>query len=166
MVSQLLVASRLEAGAVNPVQEVFAVRPLIERTWRALRADRPFELVVDGPSQLAIGDPDRVEQVLWAVLDNAVKYSPAGSAVGVSVEPDGDRMSIAVRDSGTGMDATTRERAFEQFYRSADARRLAPDGSGIGLYAARGLMQAMGGDDHDLDSQLGSGTTVRRHHPR
>ena len=159
MVSQLLVASRLEAGALHPVQEVFAVPPLIERTWRALRADRPFELAVDGPSQLAIGDPDRVEQVLWAVLDNAVKYSPAGSAVGVSVEPDGDRMSIAVRDHGTGMDGATRERAFEQFYRSPDARRLAPDGSGIGLYAARGLMQAMGGEI-GLDSRLGDGTTV------
>ena len=44
---------------------------------------------------------------------------------------------IAVTDEGTGMDEETRERAFEQFYRSADARRLAPDGSGVGLYAAR-----------------------------
>jgi signal transduction histidine kinase len=160
MVSQLLVASRLEAGAVTPNQEVFAVRPLIERTWGALRADRPFELSVEGAPHLAVGDPDRLEQVLWAVLDNAVKYSPDGSQISVRVSPVADRLVIAVRDLGTGMDEATRERAFEQFYRSADARRLAPDGSGIGLYAARGLMRAMGGDV-EIDSQLGAGSEVR-----
>ena len=52
-----------------------------------------------------------------------------------------------------------RRSAFEQFYRSSDARRLAPDGSGVGLYAARGLMRAMGGDI-ELASRLGVGTTV------
>ena len=57
------------------------------------------------------------------------------------------------------MDDATREHAFEQFYRSSDARRLAPDGSGVGLYAARGLMRAMGGDI-GLESRLGAGTTV------
>jgi signal transduction histidine kinase len=159
MVSQLLVASRLEAGAVTPVQEVFTVRPLIERTWDALRADRPFELVVEGPPHLAVGDPDRLEQVLWAVLDNAVKYSPAGSPIDVGVRPSHGHLMVAVHDHGTGMDDATRERAFEQFYRSADARRLAPDGSGIGLYAAKGLMNAMGGT-MDIESRLGAGTTV------
>ena len=159
MVSQLLVASRLEAGAVTPVQEVFTVRPLIERTWEALRADRPFELVVEGTPHLAVGDPDRLEQVLWAVLDNAVKYSPARSPVAISVRPTDGRLSVAVRDRGAGMDQVTRSNAFEQFYRSPEARRLAPDGSGIGLYAAKGLMPAMGGQ-MEIESRLGAGTTV------
>ena len=159
MVGQLLVASRLEAGALTPQQEVFAVTPLIERTWSALRADRPFELSVDGRPHLAVGDPDRLEQVLWAVLDNAVKYSPPGSPVAVTIRPADEQLEVAVRDHGTGMDDATRERAFEQFYRSADARRLAPDGSGVGLYAARGLMEAMGGGI-TADAQLGSGTVI------
>ncbi|MCC6617901.1 MAG: HAMP domain-containing histidine kinase, partial [Chloroflexi bacterium] len=68
MVAQLLVASRLEAGAFTPQTDVFAVRPLIERTWAALRADRPFELTESGSPHLAVADPDRLEQVLWAVL--------------------------------------------------------------------------------------------------
>ena len=58
------------------------------------------------------------------------------------------------------MDSTTATQAFEQFYRSADARRLAPDGSGVGLYAARGLIEAMGGSIA-LETRLGGGTTVR-----
>lgn len=159
MVSQLLVASRLEVGVLTPRTEVFAVHPLIERTWAALRANRPFEIVVDGPPHLAIGDPDRVEQVLWALLDNAVKYSPPGSPIGVRVAPEDGMLAVSVRDSGAGMDEETRRHAFDQFYRSQQARILAPDGSGVGLYAARGLMEAMGGSI-GVESVLGSGTTV------
>lgn len=164
MVGQLLTVSRLEAGALTPAQEVFRAEPLVRRTWDALRADRSFELVTEGPDHLVVGDPDRLEQVLWAVLDNAVKYSPAGSAVRVRLasasDADGLRALIEVGDEGAGMDGPARDRAFEQFYRSADARRLAPDGSGVGLYAARGLVGAMGGSI-ELDSKLGVGTTVR-----
>jgi signal transduction histidine kinase len=166
MVSQLLVASRLEAGAVTPAQEVLRTEPIVRRTWEALRADRRFELVDEGPAHLVIADPDRLEQVLWAVLDNAVKYSQPGTLVRVvlgasAAESAADQLtaSVKVADQGAGMDDVARERAFEQFYRSAGARRLAPDGSGVGLYAARGLMRAMGGDI-GLDSRLGVGTTV------
>jgi signal transduction histidine kinase len=163
MVSQLLTMSRLEAGAVHPRSEVFRAEPIVRRVWASLRADRPISVTNEGPERLAIGDPDRLEQVLWAVLDNAVKYSPAGSAVRVRLasleEGDGLQSRIEISDEGAGMDAMTRARAFEQFYRSADARRLAPDGSGVGLYAARGLVRAMGGD-MELDSRLGAGTTV------
>lgn len=160
MVSQLLVASRLEAGAFTPQIEVFAVPPLVERTWSALRAERPFRLLVDGAPHLAVGDPDRVEQVLWALLDNAVKYSPARSAVEVRVAAADGRLTVSVQDRGAGMDAATKARAFEQFYRSEHARKLAPDGSGVGLYAARGLIEAMGGTV-SVESALGSGTTVQ-----
>ncbi|MGI8830398.1 MAG: sensor histidine kinase [Candidatus Limnocylindria bacterium] len=160
MVSQLLVASRLEAGVFTPQQEVFAVPPLVERTWSALRADRPFELVVEGVPHLAVADPDRIEQVLWALFDNAVKYSPAASPIRVRIRPDGPgELLVAVSDAGTGMDTETVAQAFDQFFRSTEARKLAPDGSGVGLYAAHGLMRAMGGSI-EIESRLGSGTTL------
>jgi signal transduction histidine kinase len=144
---------------------VFRVEPIVERTWEALRAtDRPFSLETDGPMQLAVGDPDRFEQVLWAILDNAVKYSPGGSEIAVRVGPadgagDGEWLQVAVTDRGRGMTPAVRARAFEQFFRSDEARRAAPDGSGIGLYAARGLLEAMGGAiELDGDDE---GTVVR-----
>ncbi len=159
MVSQLLVASRLEAGVLVPQTDVFAVQPLIERTWKALRADRPFELKLDGTPHLAVGDPDRFEQVLWALFDNAVKYSPPHSPVAVVVEPSAGEIAVTVRDRGVGMDEATAAGAFEQFYRAPQARRLAPDGSGVGLYAARGLMEAMGGSI-SVDTALGTGSAI------
>jgi signal transduction histidine kinase len=78
-----------------------------------------------------------------------------------STDTDGSvpRALISIADKGAGMDEETRKRAFEQFFRAADARRLAPDGSGVGLYAARGLIEAMGGTIV-IESQLGSGTTI------
>lgn len=160
MVGQLLVASRLEAGVFVPQSEVFAVQPLIRRTWQALRAERPFELTDNGPAHLAVADEDRVEQVLWAVLDNAVKYSPPDSEIRVNVTPEDGVLVVAVSDLGVGMDRDTRLHAFDQFYRSAQAQKLAPDGSGVGLYAALGLMEAMGGSI-SVESELGSGTTIR-----
>lgn len=154
MVSQLLVVSRLEAGALTPRQEVFRLDAVVKRTWDALRADRPFALVSDGSDYLAVGDPDRVEQVLWALMDNAVKYSPEATPiaveiarVGAAATSDGRiRAEVAVIDCGPGMEPDTMDRAFDQFYRAPSARRDAPDGSGVGLYAARGLVRAMGGD--------------------
>lgn len=166
MVSQLLAVSRLEAGALTPRQDVFRAEPIVRRTWDALRADRPVSIGSHGAAHLVVGDPDRLEQVLWAVMDNAVKYSPAGSPIDIVIcSREGDTSSdeaaceIAVTDHGTGMDAETRDHAFDQFFRADDARRLAPDGSGVGLYAARGLVRAMGGDIA-LDTQLGVGTTL------
>ena len=164
MVAQLLVMSRLEVGAVTPRQEVFKVQPVVERTWAALRAvDRPFELRTDGPPLLAVGDPDRFEQVLWALLDNAVKYSPAGAPIEVAVSSatQGTDVWAEVRiiDHGVGMDAETRLHAFEQFYRAASARTQAPDGSGVGLYASHGLMKAMSGDIR-VEATSDGGTTV------
>lgn len=160
MVAQLLVVSRLEAGALVPRQEVLAVQPLIERTWRALRADRPFSIQTSGSAQLAVADSDRLEQVLWALLDNAVKYSHPGAPIAVEIRSAGpDVMEIRITDEGAGMDRASLARAFEQFYRADRARQLVPDGSGVGLYAARGLMEAMGGNIA-IVSTLGRGTSV------
>jgi signal transduction histidine kinase len=160
MVGQLLAVSRLEAGAMEPRPEVLNPRPLVERTWNALRAtDRRLDLEMTGAPHLVVADPDRLEQVLWAVLDNAVKYSPSGTPVRVVIGAADGRARISITDEGPGMDDATTDRAFDQFFRADAARRLAPDGSGIGLYAARGLMEAMGGSV-SLASALGQGTTV------
>lgn len=157
MVSQLLTMSGLEAGAIQPRAEVFRVEPIVRRVWESLRpGDRHLEVEVRGPDRLAVGDPDRLEQVLWAILDNALKYSPVGTPVHVTLTcrtatPDDPRTAtghveeLCIADSGIGMQPETAARAFEQFYRADDARHLVPDGSGVGLFTAAGLVRLMGG---------------------
>ena len=163
MVAQLLTLSRLGAGVLEPRIEVFRADTVIDRAWQALRANRPFSLDLGGPAHLVVADPDRFEQVIWALLDNAVKYSPAGSPIAVRVtgaRAADDLISrIEVEDHGAGMAEADRASALEPFHRSEQAKRLAPDGSGIGLTTARGLIAAMDGS-LELRSQLGRGTTV------
>ena len=163
MVAQLLTLSRLDAGVLEPRVEVFRADLVVDRAWRALRATRPFSLERGGPDHLVVADPDRFEQVIWALLDNAVKYSPAGSPIAVRVIGEqaatGLVSRIEVEDHGAGMSETDRASALEPFHRSEQAKRLAPDGSGIGLTTARGLIDAMDGSLH-LRSQLGRGTTA------
>lgn len=163
MVAQLLTMSRLEAHALQPRTEVFRVEAVIERAWRALRTSGPFELEVGGIPHLTVADPDRLEQIAWAILDNAVKYAPAASPIRVDVagiERNGEMLSrVAIADLGAGLSDEDRARAFEPFFRSDSARSMAPDGSGIGLATAKGLMEAMGGRI-ELTSDVGRGTTV------
>lgn len=159
MVGQLLAVSRLEAGVLVPRSEPFRPEDVVRRAWRALRADRPFDLTLEGESHLAVADPDRFEQVVWAILDNAVKYSRPADAIDARITGQGSELTVEITDAGLGMDAETLDRAFEQFYRAEDARHMVPDGSGIGLYAAAGLMQAMGGS-MAAASRKNAGTTI------
>ncbi len=114
MVGQLLAVSRLEAGALESRQEIFRAEPIVRRTWDALRnTSHQLEFDADGEPHLVVGDPDRFEQVLWALFDNAVKYSPAGTQIRVRLtgrdgpnwrprQPaDGDRCRAGDRGRGS-----------------------------------------------------------------
>jgi signal transduction histidine kinase/HAMP domain-containing protein len=146
MVRQLLTVTRIESGALRPRVEVFAPGARVRRTWEALgAADIPFSLDDGAAGWLALADPDQFDQVLWALLDNAVSYG-GGSAVEVSVvaRPDAGELAITIADGGPGVADDDRERLFRRFERGAD--RPTGEGSGLGLYVSRELCRAMGGD--------------------
>lgn len=165
MVTQLLTMSGVEAGIVAPVSEVFRSEAVVRRVIESLR--QPEERIRherSGPDRLAVGDPDRLEQVIWAVLDNALKYSPDGGIVRVEQSAEATAAGLVERidivDEGIGMDAETIRHAFDQFYRAPRARTVAPNGSGIGLYTAKALVELMGGSI-SVDSTADIGTRVR-----
>jgi signal transduction histidine kinase/HAMP domain-containing protein len=147
LVRQLLTVTRLEAGALLAQAEVIALAPRVRRAWEALNPPGvAFELRDDSHGWLAVADPDQLDQVLWALLDNAVKYGgPAGAVeVRVGVDEAGGRLLATIADHGAGVSEADRDRLFARFSRGSG--QGGGDGTGLGLYVSRQLLRGMGGD--------------------
>ncbi len=87
-----------------------------------------------------------IQRLLRNLLDNAIRHSPLGAAIRCTAQEDGECIIVRVADEGPGVPAEERERVFEPFYRSPQARGSAPEGSGLGLSIAREIARAHGGD--------------------
>ena len=150
MVRQLLTVTRVDAGTLRPRLEVLALAPRVRRAWEALGADE-VELDLDDRSDgwLAIADGGQVDQVVWALLDNAVKYG-AGAPVAVTIVPgEAGELRMTIADGGPGIGADDRARLFGRFERGTGGAGTAgsgSEGSGLGLYVSRALCRSMGGD--------------------
>lgn len=146
MVRQLLTVTRIESGALRAKDEVFALGPLLRRTWEALGAeDVAFHLDDRSEGWLALGDRDQLDQVLWALLENALRYGSRTPLEATVVrEPGGSDLLLTIADHGAGVAPEDRERLFGRFQRGSD--RPSGEGSGLGLYVSRELCRAMGGD--------------------
>jgi signal transduction histidine kinase len=156
VVRELLTATRLDAGVFIPKAEPFALAPAARRAWHALATDRRLDLADRSVGWLAIGDRDAVEQVLWILLDNAVRYAPSGP-VHVTIEPtDGSTLAVRVRDEGPGIPQSERGLVFRRFQRGSTAR--GHDGTGLGLDVARRLLRTMGGRIRYEDGEGGGAT--------
>ncbi|MEO5703436.1 MAG: ATP-binding protein [Candidatus Limnocylindrales bacterium] len=146
IVRQLVSVSRLEAGTLRSKTEVLALAPRVRRAWDALGvAGVPFELRDDAAGWLAIADPDQLDQVLWALLDNSARYA-GGAPIRTSVAPRPSEglLAVTIADSGLGVKPEDRERIFERYERGAAGAGV--EGTGLGLYVSRQLCRAMGGD--------------------
>ena len=165
MVRQLLTVSRIESGALRPRQEVFAPALRVRRTWEALgAADVPFTLDDTSEGWLALADADQLDQVLWAILDNAVKYgNRSGVEARVRVDASASRIEITIEDLGPGVGEADRERLFRRFERGVE--RPTGEGSGLGLYVSRELCRAMDGDLVLEPPAAGRGAALTIHLP-
>jgi two-component system sensor histidine kinase VicK len=146
MVRQLLTVTRLESGALKPRSEVVALAHPVRRAWEALAAEG-VQFKVDDRSAgwLAVADVDQLDQVLWALLDNALKYGERSPIlIDIVPIPDHGQLRLTISDLGPGVAEMDRGRLFRRFERGAE--RTADDGSGLGLYVSRELCRAMGGD--------------------
>ena len=145
MVQQLLLVSRLESGPLRPRTDVLALGQRVRRAWEAFGArDTELKLVDHTAGWLAIGDADHLDQVLWALLDNAVKYGAGPIKVEIAVEEPTSRMRMTLTDQGPGISAEDGAKLFRRFVRGQAGRMS--DGSGLGLYVSQALMRGMGGD--------------------
>ncbi|MFN0070389.1 MAG: sensor histidine kinase [Chloroflexota bacterium] len=137
LVNDLLLLARADAGAhlqLGPVDLVPVLRSAV-REARFL-SDGVAVRLEDVPGEVWVnGDPDRLTQILLILLDNAVKYTPGGGQVMVSASLDGERVRVAVRDTGVGISTDELPRVFDRFFRGDRARPT--DGAGLGLSIAR-----------------------------
>jgi signal transduction histidine kinase len=169
LVNDLLVLTRADAGALNlqlrPVDLGELARSRCEHLERAA-SQRQVRLrtVTDPPSAvqdtyMVLADADRIAQVLDNLLDNAIRYSPPGGDVTVTLAREASQVVCRIADMGPGIPARHLPFIFDRFYRAEPARGRADGGSGLGLAIVRGLVLAHGGRVA-ADSVEGQGTTV------
>ncbi len=158
LVSQVLDLSRLEAGTAEVEHGPFALAEVLEGAADEARTLSPgTQLVLEvEPGCKAVGDPERIHQVVANLLENAIRHSPPGGLVRLRARP-ADRpgmVAVEVADQGPGIPPADAERVFERFHRGTDG------GSGLGLAIARWIVDLHGGTIRALPGQP-SGCLVR-----
>jgi len=147
LLEALLDISAAEAGALKLNRDRFDVRTLIERAadlYREVAEERRITLTVDQPGPAEIdGDPIRLGQAVNNLLDNALKYTPAGGRVALATRIETEAVVITVTDTGPGIPAEEREAIFRRLYRG-DASR-SRRGLGLGLSLVKAIAEAHGG---------------------
>jgi signal transduction histidine kinase len=162
LVTDLLFAARLQYGRLElerrPVdlhevvrQAVESARPRAAAASVELRADLEDVPVVHG-------EPDRLAQLLDNLVSNAIKFTPGGGHVSVSLSAQNGSVCIQVSDTGIGITNAERERLFERFFRSQSALEAQIQGTGLGLYLSKAIVEAHGGRI-GVESEPGAGTT-------
>jgi PAS domain S-box-containing protein len=158
----ILVASRIQEGEMPVAIEAADLGCIVRETLESVRAslpeDRTIDLTVDDPMPAVECDPEKLGQVLANLVDNAVRYSPQGGPIEISVTHGGGFARCSVRDEGLGIPPEEHERIFERFYRLDPDLRYTITGTGLGLYISRELVRLMGGRI-EVRSQLGQGST-------
>jgi two-component system, OmpR family, phosphate regulon sensor histidine kinase PhoR len=149
IINEVLAASRLESGAFTLTLESCDPKALTEQVVDAARTHAPagvtIELTLTSDLPAVAADPDMMRQVLTNLVENAVKYSPAGGCVHVALEGQEGRVRFAVRDEGLGIPLREQEKIFEKFYRLDPNLTRGVGGTGLGLYICRELIRRMGG---------------------
>jgi PAS domain S-box-containing protein len=176
LTDDLLDVTRLQAGQLQlhpmPTDLVALTRRVTERIQRTAPQRRldfaPPASESDAPSDpvIATVDSARIEQVLDNLITNAIKYSPGGGAVQITLtrrgggagEPDGASVELSVRDEGMGIPARQQSLIFGRFMRADNARHAGIHGTGLGLYISRGVIEQLGGRLW-FESEEGKGAT-------
>jgi heavy metal sensor kinase len=149
IVESLMAISRLDAGEARVELEHFDLAELTSSAteqMRLLAEDKDIALRCDAERLVRVeGDPARLKQVIVNLVDNAIKYTPAGGLVGVKVSATNGRAVLEVNDNGVGIPAEAAPHIFERFYRVDKARSRQMGGSGLGLSIVKAIVTAHGG---------------------
>lgn len=165
LIEDLLTISRLESGQVVLNLQPTELQPLVERVMDDLHSraeEKRIILANEVPLELQVNaDADRLQQVLFNLVDNAIKYGRIEGKVIVQAKQREDQMvEVSVSDNGPGIPPEATERVFERFYRVDRARSRDQGGTGLGLSIVKHIVQSHNGEVW-VDSEVGKGTTFR-----
>jgi signal transduction histidine kinase len=161
LVEDLFELSRLETGDIQWSLQQVRIDELVEETVEAMRAQADAKHVAvratfpDG-LQPVRGNPERLQRVLFNLIQNAIRHTPADGSVTVMAETNGASVEVEVADTGEGLPPEARERAFEPFYRGGDGAARSGGGTGLGLTICRAIVEAHGGEIWLADSARGA----------
>jgi len=161
LVDDLLDLSRLESGGWIARKEIVEMGPLVEDVfadYSAMVGDRNITLESEGDA-LVLADEQGLEQVIKNLVENSIRYSPAGGTISVTISEKDGFGRVAVKDVGPGIPTSALPRIFERFFRVDPARSRREGGTGLGLAIVRHLVHAMGGEVWAV-SKMDQGTTV------
>jgi signal transduction histidine kinase len=150
LIDNLLDLARLGAGSLQLTTEPLHLPALVDQVIRRVRAQaqlpaHPYHTRFPSRFPFVDGDGARIMQVLLNLLENAAKYSPAGTPIVVEGREQGDSVAISVRDMGPGLTADQAAHVFDKFYRVDASLTRETEGTGLGLAICRGVVEAHGG---------------------
>jgi signal transduction histidine kinase len=161
IVEDLMTLARIDEGALPlsraPV-DLFALTHNVTERFTRSATDKGITTSFEGESVLVPVDERLVGQLLSNLIDNAVKYTPEGGSISVSVKRNGHAALVVVQNSGPPIAEEDRSRLFERFYRIDKARSRSKGGAGLGLSISKWIADAHGGAIR-VDSDPASGTT-------
>jgi heavy metal sensor kinase len=165
MVNNLLLLAREDAGHAPGVTRLDLTALVREVCQEAHALREEVELTAEGLVALEVsGDAERLRQAILAVLDNALKYTPAGGKVTVSLRREGSLAALTIADTGIGIPPEALPHIFDRFYRADPARSRRTEGFGLGLSIARLQVERHGGQIA-VRSEPGHGSTFTIHLP-
>ena len=163
LVEDLRTLSLSDAGELRLNWQDITPKDLLERTaaarkQSALSNQIQLEISADENLPRVHVDADRMIQVLVNLLDNALRYTPAGGKIYLSARKTADRVEIIVKDTGPGIPEEDLDHLFERFYRADKSRQREAGGTGLGLAIAKSLLESQGGQI-SVESERGAGAT-------
>lgn len=170
LVEDLLTLSQIESSALKIEPVVTDIRSVVTNAHAALEetlAKRSLDVIVSTPPEPVVhhGDPVQLERMVANLLTNAIKFTPDGGTVEVSLRSDGEFSEIMVKDDGMGITEDDQSRLFTRFFRSTPATEQAIQGTGLGLTIVQAIV-ALHGGRIAVSSAYGQGTTVTVTIPR
>lgn len=161
LVEDILKLSAIESGRLEIEPVCVNLNDAIQETvadFESLIAGKKMAFRSDSPRDLKIFvDPSQFRQILGNLVDNAIKYTPAGGAISLAARPVGPVCQIDVSDTGIGIPAKDLPHLFERFYRVDKGRSREMGGTGLGLAIVKHLVQAQGGEV-SVQSEVGRGS--------